>query len=119
VENGQACLYLTIDDIQESDEVCGDPSLPNVAFHPVEGGGLLFGAIPQPYQVEWNIGSMTSGSVRFVTSRFEEGDLIPFVTPIRATDGELRVRFIDDEGAVVFDWATALAAPAVSPTASP
>ena len=27
-ENGEACIYLTIDDIPESEQVCGDPSKP-------------------------------------------------------------------------------------------
>ena len=119
VDGGQACTYLTIDDIPESDEICGDPSLPNIAFHEVDGGGFLFGAIPRLYQVEWSIeGGMTSGSVMFATSGFENGELIPFVTPVRATEGELRVQFLDDEGVVVYDWATDLA-PGVSPTSSP
>ena len=89
---------------------CGDPSLPNIAFHKVDGGGFLFGAIPRLYQVEWSIeGGMTSGSVMFATSGFENGELIPFVTPVRATEGELRVQFLDDEGVVVYDWAADLA----------
>ena len=115
IENGEACIYVTIDDIMESADACGDSSAPVLGVHAVDGGTILFGVLPpEPVAVEWETeDGMASGSVMFVSSGpREEG--IPFVTAIPAAaitkgHGQLVVRFPGEGDSVAYpEWRTDL-----------
>ena len=101
VEDGEACIYLTIDDIPDSDDACGDPSAPVLGVHAVDGGTVLFGVLPELGRVDWEIeGTMASGSLMFATERCRGGDY-PLRHACSSTEGDLRVQFPDVMGMIV------------------
>jgi hypothetical protein len=121
-DNGKACVYLTVDDIPQSDQACGDPSRPQVSALQVSTGAgvFLFGLVPRTMDLEWEVtrSGGSSGAGTHVESNWSGATLIPFVIAIPETDGQLTLRFLGPDGGTAFpDWETTLVG--VTPSASP
>jgi hypothetical protein len=121
-EHGNACIYLTVDDLPQSGQACGDPSSPQVsALQLSNGAGVyLFGIVPKTMDLEWELtragGSIGAGT--HVESNPSGSSPIPFLIAIPETEGHLTLRFIGLEGGKVFpDWEQDLVGlpPATSP----
>ena len=108
VENGEACIYLTIDDIPDSAQACGDPSTPVLGIHAVEGGIIFFGVLPELVGVDWEIeGTNASGGLMFAASGEQEAGF-PFASAIPERPrspkdhGQLVVRFRGADDTVAY-----------------
>ena len=98
VENGKACIYLTIDDIPKSEQACGDASRSGAwrSMRCRRGHAFLFGLVPEMIDLDWEIdGERVVGSGSLMWHRAVEHDAAsPSSSPSLQRTGDLTLRFM-------------------------
>ena len=114
VENGKACIYLTIDEGPTSAQACGDASAPVLGVDAVDGGIILFGVLPELVTVDWELEGTGVSSSLMMAASGEHDAGFPFAIAIPAsaipTDhGQMVVRFLGEGNSVAYPkWRTDL-----------
>jgi hypothetical protein len=114
VENGKACMYLTIDEGPTSAQACGDASAPVLGVDAVDGGIILFGVLPELVTVDWKLEETGVSSTLMMVASGEHDAGFPFAIAIPEAaipndHGQLVVRFLGADDTVAYpEWRTDL-----------